>query len=282
MSDEELRAGSSQPVELDQLLLLKEEIRTGEEMLRIRRFINLAFWTTGGIGILAGTVALCLAIALAGRVSWPVLARLDGICAVLATAGGVLNWRVRTRVRRTAFSSRSVLEGRQERGREALRHFTASTYPELEVRHRYYRQDVFEFIRQYQAESLKYRRTHNWLQSVIIIGSLLTTTIAALADALPAHRWTTVAVSLLVGLAASFTGYFKFRERSFYLQQTADAIEQELNAATFRVGDYAGLASEAESLARLTDRVEAIRGEQRRRQQQLDQPTENHEAATVR
>lgn len=280
MSDEEPLIGTSQPVELDQLLLLKEEIRTGEDQLRIRRFINLAFWTTGCVGILAGVAALCMTISLAGRVGWPELARLDGICAVLATASGVLNWRVRARVNRTV-SSRSVLEGRLERARESMRHFAATTYPEVEVRHRYYREDVSDFIGQYQAESLKYRRIHNWLQCVIIIGSLLTTTIAALADALPAHRWTTVIVSLAVGLAAGFTGYFKFRERSFYLQLTADAIEQELNAATLHVGEYAGRSSEAEVLARLTDRVEALRGEQRRRQQQLDQPTENHEAATA-
>ncbi|MEV0193150.1 DUF4231 domain-containing protein [Kitasatospora purpeofusca] len=282
MSDgERPPGGTSWSVELDQLLLLKEEIRTGEDQLRIRRFVNLAFWTTGSAGVLAGVAALCLTILLAGRVSWSDLARLDGACAVLAAACGILNWRVRARVNRTAFSSRSVLEGRLERARESLRHFAATTYPEVGVRHHYYREDVSDFIGLYQAESLKYRRVHNWLQSTIIIGSLLTTTIAALADALPAHRWTTVAVSFTVGLAAGFTGYFKFRERSFYLQLTADAIEQELNAAVLHVGDYAGLGSEAEVLSRLTDRVEALRGEQRRRQQQLDQPTENHEAATA-
>ncbi|MFF2819563.1 DUF4231 domain-containing protein [Kitasatospora cineracea] len=276
-----VRGGISQSVEFDQLLLLKEEVRTSEGMLRIRRFINLAFWTTGGIGVLSATGALCLAIAFAGRLSWLTLARLDGVCVVVAAVSGVLNWRVRRRVSRTAFASRSVLEGRLERAQEALRRFNASTYPEVGVRHLYYREDILGFIGRYQAESLKYRRTHNWLQCVIIVGSLLTTTIAALADALPAHRWATVAVSLSVGLAAGFTGYFKFRERSFYLQQTADAIEQELNAATLRVGDYASLGGEAEALARLTDRVETIRGEQRRRQQQLDQPAENHEAAAT-
>ncbi|WP_307659341.1 hypothetical protein [Streptomyces sp. V1I1] len=28
-----------------------------------------------------------------------------------------------------------------------------------------------------------------------------------------------------------FTGYYKFRERSYFLQQTADAIEEEANAS---------------------------------------------------
>lgn len=79
--------------------------------------------------------------------------------------------------------------------------------------------------------------------------------------------------SFTVGLAAGFMGYFKFRERSFYLQQTADAIEAEDNAMTLGIGEYQKLAW-PDALAKLVDRIEYLRNEQRRRQQQLDQPVE--------
>lgn len=76
-----------------------------------------------------------------------------------------------------------------------------------------------------------------------------------------------------VGLAAGFTGYFKYHERSFNLQQTADAIEREYEAVELRVGRYAGKSDE-EAYALFADVVERHRDEQNKRQQQLDQPVE--------
>ncbi|MFJ1757689.1 DUF4231 domain-containing protein [Kitasatospora sp. NPDC088134] len=263
------------------MLLLADTVRETEAELALRRRVDRRMRLSAAVAVLGWAVGIVGTIALIGRVGWPELVRMDGICAVLVVGGEWVNWRTGTKAVHRQLPSQVVLQGRLERAREAKRHFAATTYPEVEVRQRYYREDLSEIIAQYQAESLKYRRLHNWFQCVITVGSLLTSTIAALAGALPAHRWTTVGVSLAVGLAAGFTGYFKFRERSFYLQLTADAIEQEANAATLRVGEYAGLGTEGEALARLTDRVEALRGEQRRRQQQLDQPTENHEAAAA-
>jgi hypothetical protein len=35
-----------------------------------------------------------------------------------------------------------------------------------------------------------------------------------------------------------FTGYYKFRERSYFHQQTADAIEREANAVPLGIGPY--------------------------------------------
>ena len=39
-------------------------------------------------------------------------------------------------------------------------------------------------------------------------------------------------MTFAVGIASGFMGYFKYKERSFYLQQTADAIESEPFRAT--------------------------------------------------
>ncbi|MGW0773743.1 hypothetical protein ACWD01_08860 [Streptomyces sp. NPDC002835] len=68
----------------------------------------------------------------------------------------------------------------------------------------------------------------------------------------------------------------EFRERSYFLQQTADAIEEEANAVRLGIGPYSeyGPGSEGEALKLFTQRVEQHRSEQRRRQQQLDQPAD--------
>ncbi|WP_329364344.1 SLATT domain-containing protein [Streptomyces sp. NBC_01483] len=90
-------------------------------------------------------------------------------------------------------------------------------------------------------------------------------------------QWITVGTSFSVGLAAGFTGYFKFRERSFYLQQTADSIEEEYDAVNLKVGRYKSSADDEAALLEFTERVETLKNDQRKRQQQLDQPTETPE-----
>ncbi|MFD5932479.1 DUF4231 domain-containing protein [Streptomyces sp. NPDC060333] len=153
-----------------------------------------------------------------------------------------------------------------------------SRWPDLPDRRSRYREEVTTAIEQYQADSRKYRRIHNSLQSLIMIGSALTTTIAAL-DTGKELTWQSVtltAISFAITVAAMFTGYYKFRERSYFLQQTADAIEQEANAVTLGIGPYSEFddVGEVAALKLFTQRVEEHRNEQRRRQQQLDQPAD--------
>ncbi|OON75661.1 DUF4231 domain-containing protein [Streptomyces tsukubensis] len=141
-----------------------------------------------------------------------------------------------------------------------------------------YREDVTGVVEHFQADSRKYRRVHNILQSLIISGSAATTTIAAL-DTGQQLTWQSVSltgISFAITLAAAFTGYYKYRERSFFLQQTADEIEKEVNAVALGIGPYSDYEPDQEqaALQLFTQRVEDLRNEQRRRQQQLDQPTE--------
>jgi hypothetical protein len=75
----------------------------------------------------------------------------------------------------------------------------------------------------------------------------------------------------LVTISAGFTGYFKYRERSFNLQQTADNIEQEYTAVSLTIGPYKGKLPQ-EALVLFAERVEALKVEQRKREQQLEQP----------
>lgn len=157
-----------------------------------------------------------------------------------------------------------------------LRRAREENYPSVTARRRRYRDDIEGLVSQFQRESRQYRRVHNGLQSLIMVGSAVTTTVSALdIEGLTWQHIATIAISLSITLASAFTGYYKYRERTFFLQQTADAIEEQLNAFEYGVGDYSGYDDDqAQALARLTNSVESLRNEQRRRQQQLDQPAD--------
>ncbi|WP_307816281.1 MULTISPECIES: DUF4231 domain-containing protein [unclassified Streptomyces] len=170
------------------------------------------------------------------------------------------------------------LEAQLASAQESLWTQKVKNNPDLDDRRKLYREEVTTAIEQYQADSRKYRRVHNGLQTLIMIGSASTTTIAAL-DTGKELTWQSVtltAISFAITVAAMFTGYYKFRERSYFLQQTADAIEEEVNAVRLGIGHYSeyGPGREDEALKKFTQRVEDHRNEQRRRQQQLDQPAD--------
>lgn len=136
-----------------------------------------------------------------------------------------------------------------------------------------YKEEINGFIEEYRRESKHNRRIHNSFHSVIIIGSIVTTSVTSAIGQQPAFKWLAVTISLTVGIAAGFTGYFKFRERAMNLRQTADAIEHEYNAAELGIRRYRGLSYE-QGLAVLAEEVEWLREEQRKREQQLEQPPE--------
>ncbi|MFJ8495330.1 DUF4231 domain-containing protein [Streptomyces sp. NPDC094038] len=167
--------------------------------------------------------------------------------------------------------------------REELRRESLRAHPPLTERRSMYREDTAQVIDRYLRESRRYRRVHNSLQSLIMIGSTAVTTIAALNPA--DWSWqslSVVSIGFSVTLASAFTGYYKYRERSYFLRQTADAIEEELNAVMLGIGEYRQFTEteEGEALAKFTQRVESLRNEQRRREQQLDQPAEQTAPST--
>jgi hypothetical protein len=175
-------------------------------------------------------------------------------------------------------SSLQRLEAHLAAQQESLWQQKVKNNPDVDDRRKLYREEVTAAIEQYQTDSRKYRRIHNGLQTLIMIGSASTTTIAAL-DTGKELTWQSVsltAISFTITVAAMFTGYYKFRERSYFLQQTADAIEEEVNAVRLGIGPYKeyGPGQEDEALKKFTQRVEDHRNEQRRRQQQLDQPAD--------
>jgi hypothetical protein len=148
---------------------------------------------------------------------------------------------------------------------------------ELQLSSRYrrsgYKEEISYTLDSFRHESARYRRIHNYLQSIVIIGSLATTAFAGVAVDTGVFRWAAATSSFAVGVSAGFTGYYKFRERSFYLQQTADSIEQEWTAFELSIGRYSKL-DDAKALGEFVEEIERLKAEQRKREQNLDQPSE--------
>lgn len=147
---------------------------------------------------------------------------------------------------------------------------------------RIYREASLDFIAQYRKSATKNRRVHNVFQLVIISGSIVTSTLTAMNEG--ANRVlsiSTSALSALVGISAGVTGYFKFRERGYNLQSTADEIEKHYNASQFMLDDYAGQdgapLGEAERLRLFARYVERLKEEQRKRELQLEQSSSGRE-----
>jgi hypothetical protein len=256
---------------------VRKQLREAEARLATRKRASRCYrlcltWLSAAIVTLAASISLGDNSKIASEISTLCIALAVAFAAVI---GGVWMWD-----RKSSVPARVDIEVVLEDLRDQIRWIEAGRSMASSVSQHLYKADVSSFIEQFKWEGDKYRKRHNRLQSIVIVGSLSTTTIASLGSAVPAGRWLTVAFSFTVGLAAGFMGYFKFRERSFYLQQTADAIEAEDNAMTLGIGEYQKLAW-PEALAKLVDRIEYLRNEQRRRQQQLDQPVEGQNPGSL-
>lgn len=145
----------------------------------------------------------------------------------------------------------------------------------IKVRRIAYRDSAYEDITEFRNESSGYRRINNILQGILIVGSLAATGASAITGEFPGVRWATLGITSLVGIASGFMGYFKFKERSFYLQQTADAIETEWEAVDVGVGRYEKIKDEEERLALFVEEVHRLKYEQKKRQQNLEQPPDS-------
>lgn len=135
--------------------------------------------------------------------------------------------------------------------------------------HKRYRSQMPEVIDEYRAESRRHRWKYNTLQAVIMVGSILASTLMAMSLATPAMRWAAVGLSVLVAVAAAFSGFAKYRERSLSLQQAADSLEREYESVELRVGRYRRFDDERAAYAEFAHEAEAVREDQAKRQQQL-------------
>ncbi|MFJ3630392.1 DUF4231 domain-containing protein [Streptomyces albidoflavus] len=259
------------------ILELREDIRWAE--LRNRLIV--------GFG--AGVFLMLLAIAIPTAITWQTY-DLGAINTVLVILGLIFA---------VGFAAAiSLMETRRHpRGPDTLSHEQTARYSvgemqlqlELALEHRLmeavpldvpvrnrqhaYKDSIPEELDKLRRESRRYRRRHNFFQMFIIVGSIGNAGAQAFSDTAQPLKSIIIGLTMVVAAAAGVSGYYKFRERSFNLQQTADSIEENTNAFHLGLAPYDS-SDPAVNLGRLTDKVEKLRVEQRRREQQLDQPHE--------
>ncbi|MFJ7049754.1 DUF4231 domain-containing protein [Streptomyces sp. NPDC101112] len=143
-----------------------------------------------------------------------------------------------------------------------------------------YRDAIPALLGDYRQAADKYRTRHNLFQITVIVGSILTSVATTAAAEEGLWSWIAVGLSAAVSISAGIISYFKFRERSMNLQQTADSVDQEMQAFSLRIRRYRDLSPDQAASA-FAEEIERIKEEQRKKELQLEQPPEvhQHEAA---
>jgi hypothetical protein len=253
-------------------LYLRRKIMELEEVLHLQRVWQFI----GRMWLVFGNTAIWAVAITADALNWARLDRwlpaLYWVAIVSSVISPLLVYWQYKRVRQTQLLIRRLNILRREKLADAEQDSNDPTGSPL-AKQRRYRDEMPEIVGQFRDEANRSRRVHNRFQTVIIVGSICASAITTASVSFAVTRWISVVVTAMVGLAAGFTGYFKYHERSFNLQQTADAIEREYEAVELRVGRYANMENE-KAFSVFADTVERLRDEQNKRQQQLDQPVE--------
>ncbi|MGC5003947.1 DUF4231 domain-containing protein [Streptomyces sp. DT203] len=136
-----------------------------------------------------------------------------------------------------------------------------------------YRKEVPKLRDDYRLGAGRYRSRHNRFQLVVIVGSIFTSVATTASAEQGFWSWLAVALSSAVSVSAGVTSYFKFRERSINLQQTADSIDMEIKAFDLRIRRYKNLTPE-QAAVEFAEEIERIKEEQRKKELQLEQTPE--------
>jgi hypothetical protein len=262
---------------------IRRNIQEKRRLLRILRIRSILGVTAGTVGPLSLLSGIAVSVELNRRGLGSVAGTATAIwLPLLLSSIAVLIWLALSDVTVPSVNNSALIVTREDLEQELailldqLHFLSARTHSSVTDQRALYRENIHEVIDEYAALSRRYRRRHNSLHALITIGSASIAAVAALDPGLNWQKKVIIGISFVVTCASGFSGYYKFRERSYFLQQSADAIEEELNAALLGVGEYSDFSphQHEELLARFAQRVESLRNEQRRRQQQLDQPAE--------
>lgn len=139
-----------------------------------------------------------------------------------------------------------------------------------------YQDDIAFYVDELRTRGVRSRRANNLVQIITIVGSLAATALGSLAIANDLFQWTSPAITFIVGTASGVAAIYKFKDRSFYAQQTSNSIDQELSAYNLSIGRYATREGFTKEDARtvLVEELHRLRTEQENREQNLDQPTQ--------
>lgn len=142
-----------------------------------------------------------------------------------------------------------------------------------------YKDNLLQSIQEYQSKGNWNRWFYFSLQMVIIACSLfvggLTSGLSNSISIFGSH-WLAPILSFTVSFLTALITLFRPRERGYSLQQTADAIQFEIDCANRRIYGYKGLSS-PDAYIKLAEEAEKLRNEQRKRQQQLEQASDTRQ-----
>lgn len=264
------QAGSSQPT--DSSAAQEEYRRIGKDyelavdQLKAARSAQFAYWIILISGFtLAALLAYSVVIGL-----WreePVTTRYVGLIAllILCIAVGVLVVKNRRKIIEFDVGVRNLGHDRQS----AATRIPSSSIESL----RLYREASQDIVAQFRTRATRNLRAHNTVQAIIIIGSVTASTTTAVMAGEHPLSWISTGLTAFISITAGLAAYFKFRERGYNLQSTADEIEKHYNATQFRLNEYSkgGDEGEADRLRLFAENVERLRDEQRKRELQLEQ-----------
>jgi hypothetical protein len=261
---------------VDSLIKHKKKIAEIRVALRIRTIQTVTRWSAGALAVflLFGFVIANIAvgsssIALADKIAIPVFALSAGTFFIVRAMERKAVENKKEHYEKAARELKIELEAAEE-----LRLLDAARLGlPVPDRQYSYKDSIPAELGSLRKDGRKYRRKNNLAQSVIILGSLAGTALSGLANTPAPLKYCIMAITFAVGAAAGFTGYYKWRERAFYLRQTADDIERHVTAFELGIYPYED-PDENARLAKLAKEIELLRVEQRKREQQLDQPHE--------
>ncbi|MFJ1992785.1 DUF4231 domain-containing protein [Streptomyces asiaticus] len=255
------------------LLSIEQEIIEAEASIKETRFRKhlTVVWFISGISLIAGALTAMNMFIDFSHDPGNNQGSANGFGAFIAIAsstGAAYSWnslRFSISTHRTAIlqleAERKHLLAEQDQSR-----FVPGAFSE-------YRETIPLVRDEYRRSAERYRARHNRFQLTVIVGSILTSVSTTAAAEQGFWSWAAVAISALVSISAGVISYFKFRERSLNLQQTADAIDLELQAYRLGIRRYKGMQPEEASSA-FAEEIERIREEQRKKELQLEQPPE--------
>lgn len=141
-----------------------------------------------------------------------------------------------------------------------------------------HKEEILLYVEELRHQARRNRRLNHIMQVTTIVGSLGATGLTSLSFAFGYVRIASLTINFIVGVASGVAGYFKYKDRGFYAQQTADAIEQEWHALNLGIGRYKDK-SKNDSMTLFSEEVHRLRTEQKNREQNLDQPSRRNAEA---
>nr|MDT0662809.1 DUF4231 domain-containing protein [Micromonospora sp. DSM 115978] len=256
-----MTAGDAQ----DEYRRINKDYELAADRLRSAKSVRLAYWSTLISGFLL-VLLLAYSVVVGLWQTKPVATRYIGLLALLVVCAtmGRLIVRNRREIVGLDLEVRNLGHDRQS----AAARIESDSVESLRI----YREAAQDTIAQFRSRAGRNLRVHNAIQAIIIVFSIVASTTTAMMAGAHPLSWVSTGLTALVSITAGLAAYFKFRERGYNLQSTADEIERNYNAAHFRLREYAQYGDdELSRLRQFAENVERLREEQRKRELQLEQ-----------